>query len=299
MEQFAWLGDGISDAAKRLLKKTLSLPSCASPGTTSPETRRAGSSVGPEGSAPWPEVKDQTDGLGTLWLGCPVLGLAQTHCPPPHPPGHSAAPSCQQRDKPTHARPHGLAADTHDVTAHAHTHICAHACARTSSSPSLLPRGCSGHAGASFLYPSIHHRPSPLPSGSSAEAGKALDPRRRLCLPHCPRLSPLSSPGRAPSRLGRETGETPKESRARTTSHHCNATRQCRGAGAGEAPWPGRKQLSSDPPPRGNRPETRVNRKAKKSPGEGDLPVGGRGRLEDRGESEEACLSWRQGGSPS
>lgn len=31
----------------------------------------------------------------------------------------------------------------------------------------------------------------------------------------------------------------------------------------------------------------------------GHLPAGGRGRLEGRGESEEACLSWRQGGSPS
>jgi len=50
MEQFGWLGDGISDAAKRLLKKTPPLRSCASPGMMSPETRRAGSGVGPEGS---------------------------------------------------------------------------------------------------------------------------------------------------------------------------------------------------------------------------------------------------------
>lgn len=129
MEQFAWLGDGISDAAKRLLKKTLSLPSCASPGTTSPETRRAGSSVGPEGSAPWPEVKDQTDGLGTLWLGCPVLGLAQTHCPPPPPPRSlcstflSTARQTHTRSTPRPGCRHARRDGTHT---HMRTRVCTH-----------------------------------------------------------------------------------------------------------------------------------------------------------------------------
>lgn len=82
---------------------------------------------------------------------------------PAAPPDPSAAPSCQQRDKPTHARPHGPAADTHDATAHGHTHtytrtrVCMHKLI-TFPSPQRLLRPCRS------LVPLSEHPSSPLAS---------------------------------------------------------------------------------------------------------------------------------------
>lgn len=204
---------------------------------------------------------------------------------PAAPPGPSAAPSYRQRHKPTHTRPRGPAVHTHTCT-----RVCMHKLISFPSPRRLLRprRSLIPFIRASIITPRLCRMAAAPRQGKRwTRAGGSGCRTARVS-------------ARAPSRLARETGETPKEPRPRATSHHRNTTRRCRGAGAGEAAQPARMRLSSDPPPRGNRPETRVNRKAKKkSPGEGDLPVGGRGRLEDRGESEEACLSWRQGGSPS
>lgn len=180
---------------------------------------------------------------------------------------------------------------------HGHTHTCTRVCMHkliTFPSPQGLLRPHRS------LIPSPEH-PSPLlaSAGQQRRGRERAGPTPAALLPHCPRPSPLPGPGHAPSRLGRDTRATPKEPQLRTVSCHRSRARWCRGAGAREAPRLGWKWLSSDPLTRENWPKTRVNRKTKKSPGEGDLPVGGRGRLEGRGESEEACLSWRQGGSPS
>ena len=217
---------------------------------------------------------------------------------PAAPPGPSAAPSCRQRDKPTHARPRGLAADTHDMTAHAHTHTCTRVCMHkliTFPSPQRLFRPRRS------LIPLSEHPSSPLASAERQQhRGRQSAGPAPTALPAALPASQPALPPRSRSQLPRQRNRrNPKGIAAGDHEPPLQHNLPVPGAGAGEAPWPGRKQLSSDPLPRGNRPETRVNRKAKKSPGEGDLPVGGRGRLEDRGESEEACLSWRQGGSPS
>lgn len=283
MEWFAWLGDGISDAAQRHLKKMLPLPGCASPGMMGPETWHSGSSAGIRAvlwdskTLAW--VKDQTDGLSTLCPGCPS----------PAPAWHHVLPVLLQHllvtAGQTHARPAAWPSCGHAQCEHTHTHTCTHVCThKLITFPSLWrllrPR-------RSLI--SLSEHPS-SPSGSSAEAGKRWT-RAGGSACRTARASALAV--LPPPRQGNQRNPQKLQPRTRaTTAAHLRM------------PWgwsgeTGRKLSSSYPLPRGNQPETRVNRKAKKSPGEGGLPVGGRGRLEDRGESEEACLSWRQGGSPS
>lgn len=189
------------------------------------------------------------------------------------------SPSCDSRTNPQPDR-------TAWLTAGAHTHTSVHT--RVHTPPHHLPFPLE--AAQATQEPRSFIRASIIGKRQQHRGGEALEPRRRLCLPHCPRLCP----GRAPATTAGKA-EKPQKPQPRT-----------RTAPAAQLPPPwgrsgkaARKLSSSYPLPRGNQPETRVNRKAKKSPGEGGLPVGGRGRLEDRGESEEACLSWRQGGSPS
>lgn len=193
MERFAWLGDGISDAAKRLLKKSPSLLSSASPGTTSLGARRW-AQRGTRGSPAGQRAPARTQGPNT-WPGDPLAGLPGAGAHPDPSPPRSLCSTFLSTARQTHTRSTPRPGCRHARRDGTRTHIRAHACACTSSSPSLLPRGCSGHTGASLLHPSIHHRPSPLP-GSSAEAGNVLAPRRQLCCrtARVPARSPATLP---------------------------------------------------------------------------------------------------------
>lgn len=180
MEWFACLGDRISDAAQRHLKKMLPLPSCASPGMMGPDTRRSGSSTGAR-AALWDSktlapVKEQTEASAP----CARAVLV---------PSPSAAPSCDSGTNPRVLWP------GRGHAARAHAHIRANACARRSSAPSPLPGGCSGHRS---LVPSSEH-PS-LPSSSSTEAGKrwsrAGGSACRTALAVLPRLGNQRNPKR-------------------------------------------------------------------------------------------------------
>lgn len=187
-------------------------------------------------------------------------------------------------------------------TAHTDAHTCTRVCTHANSSLPLLPVAAQATQEPGSRARSIEHLPGLLPKRSSTEEGQVLDPCRRLCLPHCQRLGPLQPRLCSPALLGaassaQKAEKAPDELATQTRER---PTQQNSPVPAGRMRRRGqerleRKRLSSDPSLR----ESTCEAKAKKFPEEGHLPVGGRGRLEDRGESEEACLSWRQGGSPS
>lgn len=181
MEWFAWLGDGISDAAQRHLRKMLPLPSCASPGMMGPDTRRSASSTGAR-AALWDSktlarVKDPTEASAP----CARAVLA---------PSPSAAPSCDSG-----TNPWGAVARPWTRSASTSTHTCPHVCTQQLSTFPSLRRLLRPRRS---LVPSSEH-PS-LPSGSSTEAGKrwsrAGGSACRTALAVLPRLGNRRNPKR-------------------------------------------------------------------------------------------------------
>lgn len=149
-----------------------------------------------QGSTPWPEVKDQTDGPATLWPGCPVLGIARTR----HPPGCPCSTFLSTETQ-THARSTPRPRCTYT---HMRTRVCMHKRITFPSPRRPLRPGRS-------VIPLSEHPSSPLASAERQQR------RGRESAGPAPAALPAALPAARPARppASAEKPEEPRRDRGR------------------------------------------------------------------------------------